>query len=79
LGISQAAEVLDRIDDYYADQHGEGDGVASQLVRQLSEPQPADRDVIDQLSSYRRLRKQWSDWSAVTETLGKVAASMVNR
>ncbi|MDX6603440.1 MAG: hypothetical protein QOF13_2642 [Solirubrobacterales bacterium] len=79
VGIDQAAEVLDPIDDYYADQHGDGDGVASQLVRQLSEPQPADRDVIDQLSSYRRLRKQWSDWGAVTATLGEVAASMVNR
>jgi hypothetical protein len=79
LGVDQAAGVLDRIDDFYADQHGEGDGVASQLVRQLSDPQPADRAVIDQLSSYRRLRKQWSDWSAVTETLGRVAEGMMSR
>jgi hypothetical protein len=79
MGIDQAAEALDQIDVYYADQHGDGDGVASQLVRQLSDPQPADRAVIDQLSSYRRLRKQWSDWDAVTETLGNVATSMVNR
>jgi hypothetical protein len=78
LGIDRAAEVLARIDDYYADQHGEGDGVASQLVRQLSDPQPADRSVIDQLSSYRRLRRRWSDWSAVTEVLGNVAARMVS-
>jgi diaminopimelate decarboxylase len=77
LGIDQAARALAQIDDYYADQHGEGDGVASQLVRQLSDPQPADRAVIDQLSSYRRLRKQWSDWSAVSETLVQVAARMV--
>jgi len=79
LGVNQAAAVLDRIDDYYSDQRGEGDGVASQLVRQLAEPQPADRAVIDQLSSYRRLRKQWNNWSAVTETLGQVAADMVSR
>jgi diaminopimelate decarboxylase len=79
LGVDRAAAVLDQIDDYYTDQHGEGDGVASQLVRQLSDPQPADRAVIDQLSSYRRLRKQWSDWSAVTETLGRVAESMMSR
>lgn len=79
LGTDRAAEVLDQIDEYYADQHGEGDGVASQLVRQLSDPQPADRAVIDQLSSYRRLRKQWRDWSAVKETLGKVAVSVVSR
>lgn len=78
-GLDRAPEILDRIDDYYADQRGVGDGVASQLVRQLADPQPADRAVIDQLSSYRRLRKQWNDWTAVTETLGTVAASMVNR
>jgi hypothetical protein len=79
LGIDRAAEVLDQIDEYYADQRGEGDGVASQLVRQLSDPQPADQAVIDQLSSYRRLRKQWRDWSAVKEILGKVAINMVSR
>lgn len=78
LGVDRAAAVLARIDDYYADQQEEGEGVASQLVRQLSDPQPADRSVIDQLSSYRRLRKRWSDWDAVTEVLGAVAARMMS-
>ncbi len=78
VGVDRAAEALTRIDDYYTDQHGEGDGVASQLVRQLSNPRPADRSVIDQLSSYRRLRRRWSDWSAVTEILGEIAARMVS-
>lgn len=78
LGVDRAAEVLAQIDDYYADQHGGGDGIASQLVRQLSDPQPADPTVIDQLSSYRRLRRRWSDWSAVTGVLGAVATRMVN-
>ena len=77
IGVDPAAEVLALIDDYYADQRGQGDGVASQLVRQLSDPQPADRKVIDQLSSYRRLRQRWSDWSAVTEVLAAVATRMV--
>jgi hypothetical protein len=79
VGCDQAAETLAHIDDFYADQHGVGDGIASQLVRQLSDPQPADRSVIDQLSSYRRLRRRWSDWSAVTEVLADVAARMVTR
>ena len=78
LGIERAAAVLAQIDDYYADQHDGGDGVASQLTRQLSDPQPADRSVIDQLASYRRLRQHWSDWRAVTNVLGSVAASMVS-
>jgi hypothetical protein len=77
LGVDRAAEALARIDDYYADQHGDGDGIASQLVRQLSDPQPADRSVIDQLSSYRRLRKRWSDWRTVTGVLSDVASRMV--
>jgi hypothetical protein len=76
LGLDRAAETLARIDDYYADQN-ESDGVASQLVRQLSDPRPADRSVIDQLSSYRRLNRRWSDWGAVTDVLGAVAARMV--
>jgi diaminopimelate decarboxylase len=79
LGIDHAAGVLDRIDDYYADQHGEGDGVASQLLRQLADPEPADSAVTDQLSSYRRLSKRWSDWSAVAEILGEVATSMLSK
>lgn len=76
--VDRAAEILARIDDYYADQHEEGDGVVSQLVRQLSDPRPVDRSVIDQLPSYRRLRRRWSDWGAVTEMLGAVGARMVS-
>lgn len=78
IGVDRAAEVLAQIDDYYADQQGEGDGIASQLGRQLAKPQPADRSAIDQLPSYRRLRRQWSDWSAVTQVLSDVAVRMAN-
>jgi hypothetical protein len=77
IGPGPAAEILAQIDDYYADQNESGDGVASQLIRQLSDPRPADSAVIDDLSSYRRLRRRWSDWSAVTAVLGEVAARMV--
>lgn len=79
LGIDEAASALARIDDYYSDQRGEGDGVASQLVRQLSNPKPADSAVTDQLPAYRRLSKRWSDWSAVVETLGEVATGMLSQ
>lgn len=77
LGVDQAAEVLSRIGDYYGDQADDGDGVASQLVRQLADPKPADPSVIDQLPSYRRLRQKWKDWASVKEVLGDVAAQMV--
>jgi hypothetical protein len=76
LGVNEAARILSRIDDYYADQNMDDDGVTSQLTRQLSNPQPADKATIDQLSSYRRLQKQWRDWDAVRAILGEVAESM---
>jgi hypothetical protein len=76
LGVDRAAEVLGQINKYYADQANSGDGVASQLVRQLGDPRPADSQVIPQLPSYRRLRQEWKDWDAVIETLGAVAARM---
>lgn len=78
IGPEQAAQVLNQIDDYYADQLESDDGVASQLVRQLADPQPADRSVVDQLPSYRRLRKRWSTWTVVIEVLREVAARMVS-
>jgi hypothetical protein len=77
LGINQATEVLSRIGAYYGDQADDGDGVASQLVRQLADPKPTDPSVIDQLASYRRLRQEWKDWASVTAVLGEVAAQMV--
>lgn len=77
LGVDEAAEVLGRIDEYYADQAESGEGIASQLTRQLGDPQPADSQVIAQLPSYRRLRQKWKDWGVVTEILGEVAARMV--
>ncbi|HET9161894.1 MAG TPA: nucleotidyl transferase AbiEii/AbiGii toxin family protein [Solirubrobacterales bacterium] len=77
LGIDRAAEVLSAIDEYYADQNDSDEGIASQLVRQLSAPKPADRSVIEQLPSYRRLRERWRDWSSVSEVLGAVATRMV--
>jgi hypothetical protein len=78
LGIDRAGEELSRIEEFYADQAGSSDGIASQLVRQLSDPRPADRQVTAQLRSYRRLRQKWKDWNAVTETLGQVAARILH-
>jgi hypothetical protein len=79
FGADRAAAVLSAIDDFYADQRGSSDGVASQLTRQLSEAQPADRAVIGQLGSYRRLNRRWRDWSAVTDVLADVASRMASR
>jgi hypothetical protein len=77
LGVGEAAEALGRIDEYYADQAESDDGIASQLTRQLGDPEPIDRQAVAQLHSYRRLRQEWKGWDAITEILGEVAARMV--
>ena len=64
-GASQAAAVLARIDDYYADQHGSGRGIAAQLARQLADPRPKDASVTRQLDAYRNLTARWTDWVEV--------------
>jgi hypothetical protein len=75
-GIEHAAAVLAHIDDYYADQNASADGVATQLVRQLSDPRPADPSVIGQLGRYKRLRVRWADWNEVRQTLSSTADEM---
>lgn len=60
-GIPEAAAILARIDDYYADQHGAGRGVAAQLVRQLADLRPKDVSVTRELDAYRNLAVRWTD------------------
>ncbi len=76
-GIDSAAAVLAGIDEYYADQHDGGTGVAAQVARQLADPRPADESVTRQLSSYRNLNPRWHDWSQVRAVCREVAAEMV--
>jgi diaminopimelate decarboxylase len=77
FGTSEAADVLAKIDDYYADQHGEGEGVAAQVVRQLTDPHPSDASVTRQLSSYRNLAPRWTDWGQVKAICREIATKMV--
>lgn len=77
FGSQRAAEVLARIDDYYADQHGEGRGVAAQVARQLADPQPKDSSVTTELGSYRNLAPRWANWTEVREVCMSVASDMV--
>lgn len=77
IGLSVAAQVLARIDDYYADQIGEGEGVATQVTRQFSDPRPKDGPAIAQLDRYKKLDPRWTDWAAVRAVLADVAVEMV--
>lgn len=77
IGLDRAGQVLAGIDTYYNDQHGAGDGVASQVARQLADPQPADRSVTRELPRYKNLDPRWHDWSAVTAVCRQLAAAML--
>jgi hypothetical protein len=76
-GMEHSAGVLSHIDEYYADQRGDGDGVATQVARQLADPRPKDVVVTRQLGSYRRLDQRWADWDEVRRVLSDVATTIV--
>ena len=78
-GHPAAADVLGAVDDYYADQHGAGRGIAAQLARQLTDPRPRDSSVTRQLGSYRNLAKRWTDWNEVRSGCQDLAVRMLDR
>ena len=80
-GIDHAAAVLARIDDFYADQHDgqhddQGEGVASQVVRQLAAPTPADTATLKELHRYKGLAPRWHQWSDVVSVCRRLAAAI---
>jgi len=77
MGIDHAAVTLSGIDQHYADQRGTGDGVASQLVRQLAEPAPKDRSTTRNLRQYKNLAARWREWDEVVSVCRSLATTMV--
>ncbi|MGL5856839.1 MAG: nucleotidyl transferase AbiEii/AbiGii toxin family protein [Angustibacter sp.] len=75
-GLPRAAAALRRVDEFYADQHGGGDGVASQLVRQLGDPRPADTATIAELSRYKGLDARWHRWADVVAACRALAGEI---
>jgi len=76
-GVNAAAEVLSGMDRYYGDQRDSPDGIASQVLRQLSEPRPADAAVTRELAHYKNLSDRWHDWQAVVDVCREVADQML--
>lgn len=76
FGIDWAAATLRGIDAYYADVNAGPDSVASQILRQLSQPRPADTRVTTQLSSYKGLRAPWTDWNNVVRQCQSIADAL---
>ncbi|MQA26117.1 MAG: hypothetical protein GEU94_11750 [Micromonosporaceae bacterium] len=79
FGVEHAAAVLTDIDEYYADQHRDGLGVATQVARQLADPRPADASVTRELDAYRNLSPHWRDWDRVRAACRLLAAEMAER
>lgn len=77
IGLDDAAAALSGIDDYYADINRRPEAVATQLVRQLSDPCPRDAEVTSQLASYKALDPRWQDWSSVRAVLADLAERML--
>lgn len=78
IGLAQAAAILADMDRYYADQHASPDGVASQLVRQLGDPRPADSRVTGELAHYKGLKPPWQDWRHTVGICKELADRMLN-
>lgn len=76
FGVGWAAETLSGIDDYYSSGRP-GDAVASQLVRQLADPRPADGADTSTLAKYKGLALKWHDWNRNVEECAKVSAAML--
>lgn len=77
FGIPPAAATLSRIDGYYADQRGAGDGIASQVARQLADPRPKDASTTRDLGRYKNLAPRWQDWRAVVDVCRELAGAML--
>lgn len=77
VGIPAAGATLARIDEFYADQHRGGDGVASQVARQLADPRPVDASTTRVLHQYKNLATRWHDWDVVVRTCRSVAAAIL--
>lgn len=77
IGIAEAARTLRQIDSYYAEVNRKTEAVASQLIRQLADPQPRDRRVTEQLPSYKGLAPKWRNWADVRSVLAELALAMV--
>jgi len=79
MGILQSAQVLENLDEYYSDDSNHEKPVLSQLLRQLSNPQPADYRSIDQLSNYKGTVQKWKDWDHIMIICKQTAQAVMEK
>jgi hypothetical protein len=80
LGVECAARILLTLDDFYEANRGSetrGFPVATQLIKQLAEPNPVDKHNTD-LRKFRGIDPRWASWDAVVEKARQLAVAVVN-
>lgn len=79
LGEDSSVSQVIAMDDYYADQIGPGGRrIATQVARQLAEPNPDDLSSVD-LTSYRKLDRRWQNWQTVADWCRRIAVGVLDR
>ena len=77
LGVPDSAAVLADLDSYYRDRSDGPDAVVTALVQRLSEPNPRDSRVTNQLAAYKGLVARWQRWAAVVDDCAALADAVV--
>jgi hypothetical protein len=83
LGLEASARALSSLDRLYPQDEDKG-AVRQQLMRQLAQPRPYDRDAVrPRLSQYQGIAPRWRTWAAVEkqcQALGvELAEAVANR
>jgi hypothetical protein len=73
MGILNSVKIIDRIDDYYTDESKNDKPLLSQLLRQLSEPNPKDKNNIEFLPNYKGITEKWNNWNFIVEICKEIA------
>ena len=77
MGVATAADVLMAIDTWYVDRSQHPDSVRTELVLRLADPQPVDRDVLQELPRYRNLAPRWHRWTDVVAACQDLSVHML--
>ena len=71
IGIPASAKIVEDLDEYYTDDSGESSAqekpALSQLIRQLSNPEPKDFRTIEQLPYYKGTVDKWKNWDQIID------------
>ena len=83
LGIHSCVQIIDNLDEYYTDESSEllahKKPALSQLLRQLSNPQPKDFKSIEQLPNYKGVTGKLKDWNYIADICRQVAREIMGK